>query len=432
MPFFQYQATDRQGNPVHGTVQASSVDEARRGLALQGFVVTGIRDPRVAQTSSPPVASHRPIESPTPLRPVQLNPIASRPLGEPVKTRFSKDSDIYFIFSQLASYFRSGLSAFQAFRDIGQQQRRDDLREALLRVSTRVEEGSGIADVLALYPYLFPRHVVGTVRAAETGGYLPDALDSIANQADSSRKMRRLMVWLGWFAIGIPPTIPFGIALFNAVLKSWDVQEATGGTAPVATTVGRGFMQELLGPLGIYSLVVGILFLIFAFYWQSMKMRTTRHRLALLVPTVGRRARAESFAAFTWNLSNLSRAAVAPRRAFALALDTVPNQAIREDLAVQANRMTDQTKLSEALGATKLLPFEIGAMVQTGEVTGDVSGQLLNGSASQMEAFVHEDRSLKSRVGCWMAILFFVVAPLVLTRMYSGYLIGLIKKLTVE
>ncbi|HJP84084.1 MAG TPA: type II secretion system F family protein [Fimbriimonadaceae bacterium] len=406
------------------------MDEATRGLALQGFVVTGIRDPRVAQTSVPPVASHRPTESPAPVRPVQLNPTAPRSLGEPVKTRFSKDSDIYFIFSQLASYFRSGLSASQAFRDIGQQQQRDDLRDALLRVSARVEEGSGIADVLALYPYLFAPHVVGTVRAAETGGYLPDALDSIADQADSSRKMRRLMVWLGWFAIGIPPTIPFGIALFNAVLKSWDVQEATGGTAPVATTVGRGFMQELLGPLGIYSFVVGAIFLFIAFYWQSLKMRPTRHRLALLVPTVGKRARAESFAAFTWNLSNLSRAAVPPRRAFTLALATVPNEAIRHELEVQANRMTDQTKLSEALGATKMLPFELGAMVQTGEVTGDVSGQLLNGAASQMEAFVHEDRSLKSRVYTWMAILFFFVAPLVLLWMYSGFLIGLIQKLT--
>ena len=79
-----------------------------------------------------------------------------------------------------------------------------------------------------------------------------------------------------------------------------------------------------------------------------------------------------------------------------------------------------------------MLPFEIGAMVQTGEVTGDVSGQLLNGAASQMEAFVHEDRSLKTRVYWWMAILFFVVAPLVLTWMYSGYLIGLIQKLTGE
>jgi type II secretory pathway component PulF len=433
MPFFQFQATDNQGNPITGTVQAGSLDEANRALANQGFKVTGLRDPNVMAPPSVQTAAQPRVatfERPITPAPVRVNTPAPRPLGEPRKTKYSQDKDIYFIFSQLAAYFKSGINPAQAFTEIGNKQPREDIREAMLFVASRVGEGSGIANLLALYPFLFAPHVVGAVRAGEMGGYLPEAMENISAQADSSRKMRRWMVWLGLFAIGIPPAIPIGNALFNSVIASWDVQEATGGNAPVAATVGKGFVKEMLGPIGIYSLVILILFIILALTWQSMWFRTLRHRMALRVPTVGRRARAEGFAAFTWNLSNLSRAGIAPRQAFRLATDTVPNQDIRLALERQADQMTDQTKLSEALHGTKMLPYELSAMVQTGEITGDVPGQLMNGAKVQQQEFDHQDKNVRTRVGCWMLLLFFLVGPVIVAALYGDFLIKMINRLS--
>ncbi|MBC8063785.1 MAG: type II secretion system F family protein [Chlorobia bacterium] len=433
MPFFQYQATDKQGNPIQGTVQAGTLDEANRALALQGFKVTGLRDPSViaapsVQTMAPPRSLS--FERPGVPAPVRVNSPTARPLGEARKTRYSQDKDIYFIFSQLAAYFKSGINPAQAFTEIGSKQQREDIKEAMLFVASRVGEGSGIADLLALYPFLFAPHVVGAVRAGEMGGYLPEALENIAAQADSSRKMRRWMVWLGLFAIGIPPVVPIGMALFNSVIASWDAQEASGGTAPVAATVGRGFVQELLGSLGVYSLIVFILFVVLAFSWQSMWFRRFRHKLALMIPTIGKRARAEGFAAFTWNLSNLAKAGIAPRQSFQLASETVPNLDIRLALENQWRHMNDQTKLSEALEGTKMLPHELSAMVQTGEVTGDVAGQLLNGARAQQQEFEHQDKNVKTRVGCWMLLLFFLVGPVLVAFLYGDFLTKMITKLT--
>ena len=427
MPFFQYQATDRRGLPVQGTVQANSLDEANRALAQQGYQVHGIRQPgsvtATAPTQTPPArpvsASEQPLS-----RPVQVPARQAR--QEPIrKTRYSKESDLFFIFSQLSSYFKAGINPAQAFKEIGDKQRREDFREALLLVASRTGEGSSIADTLALYPYLFPPHVVGAVRSGETGGYLPEAMDGVAAQADSSRKMRRWMIWLGWFAIGIPPVIPIGKALFNAVLGSWKVQEQTGGTAPVAQTVLSGFLRELSGPLGILSLIVLAVFVAGAFVWQTVAFRELRHRLALMVPTIGKRAKAESFAAFTWTLSQLSRSGVSPRQSYLLAMETVPNLHIRNLLAEQGRQMTDRTKLSDALHATQMLPYELSAMVQTGEVTGDVAGQLMHGAIAQREEFEHQSKNLIQRVGCWMALLFFMVGPLVLMWLYRDFLLGL-------
>jgi type II secretory pathway component PulF len=433
MPFFQYQATDRQGNPIQGTVQAGSLDEANRALAHQGFRVTSLRDPNVmaaptTHAAAPPRTAT--FERPGAPAPIRVNTPTARPLGEPRKTRYSQDKDIYFIFSQLASYFKSGINPAQAFTEIGSKQPRQDIKESLLLVASRVGEGSGIADILALYPYLYAPHVVGTIRAGEVGGYLPEAAENIAAQADSSRKMRRWMLWLGVCAAGIPPAIPIGQALFNGVLRSWDKQEATGGQANPMAALGEGFIKEITGPIGIFWLIGMILFVILLFCWQAMWMRRLRHKLALMIPTIGKRNRAESFAAFTWNLSNLSRAAIPPRQAFNLATQTVPNQKIRQALEEQGRQMTDQTKLSEALHGTKLLPYELAAMVQTGEVTGDVAGQLLQGAKAQQQELDHQHNQTKMRVGCWVALLGVCVGPLVIMWLYRDFMLGLIQKLT--
>ena len=440
MPFFQYQASDKSGDPVQGTVQAGSLDEANLALTRQGYRVHQIGNPGAPATAAPPVVqapTHRapvvsmPIEQSfqrsSALSPARPGPAQQEPFR---KTRYSTEADLYFLFNQLASYFKSGINPAQAFKEVGDKQRRADFKECLHLVAARSGEGQSIADTLALYPYLFPPHAVGTVRAGETGGYLPEAMDTIAAQADSSRKMRRWMVWLGWFAIGIPPVIPIGRALFNSVLASWAVQDASGGTAPVGSTIWNGFVKELSGPLGIFSVIILVVFVVGAFAWQSMAFRRLRHWLTLIVPTIGKRASAESMAAFTWNLSNLSRAGISPRQSYLLATETVPNLHIKEAMLEQGRQMTDQTKLSDALHNTKMLPYELTMMVQTGEVTGDVAGQLMNGAVAQREEFDHQSKNLVQRVGCWMALLFFLVGPLVVIWLYRDFLLGLISTLT--
>ncbi len=413
------------------------MEEATRALGLQGFKVTGLHDPSRAPAPAP-----KPTTSQVPRRgvveylgtpaPIQVNTPTARPLGEPRKTAYSREKDIYFIFSQLSAYFKSGVNPAEAFTNIASKQTRQDIKESLLLVASRVGEGSGIADILSLYPYLYPPHVVGAIRAGEVGGYLPEAAENIAGQADSSRKMRRLMVWLGLCAVGIPPAIPIGQSMFNAVEKSWDAQEAAGGNAPVAATLWNGFVKEITGPLGITWLIILILFVILIFAWQSMPVRLLRHRLALLVPTIGKRNRAESFAAFTWNLSNLTKAAVSPRESYNLAAQTVPNQRIRQALEEQGRLMTDQTKLSEALFETKMMPFELSAMVQTGELTGDVPGQLLNGARAQQQEFESQSNYTKMRVGCWIALLATCIGPAAVFWLYRDFMLGLMKRILGE
>ncbi|MCC7229593.1 MAG: type II secretion system F family protein [Fimbriimonadaceae bacterium] len=432
MPFFQYQATDKQGNPIQGTVQASDVQEASRALALQGFRVSDLREPGAAPPiARPATAPPNPIESVRPSG-VALQPPAAKPIGPIRKTRKGTDKDTYFLFSQIASYLKAGTNPATAFAEVGRKYPRSDYREAFQMVAAKVTEGKGIAEIMEQYPYLFSPNVVGQVRAGEYGGYLPEAMDSIVDQADASRKMRRWFLWLGISVFSILPSYLIGKGLLGGVLRSWDTQEATGGTAPVGPAVMAGIVKEFSGPLGIFSIVSMTLLIVGIYVWQQMPLRVTRHRLALAVPTVGKRARAEAFAAFAWNLSHLGKAGITPIQSWQLAADTVPNQAIRETLLEQRAHMNDRTKLSEALQRTKMLPYEFGAMVQTGEITGDIAGQLMNGARSQQDEFRYQDNAAKKRAGCWIALVNVAFAALLFFWLYSDLLLGVMDKFSKE
>ncbi|MBN9502179.1 MAG: hypothetical protein BGO01_19040 [Armatimonadetes bacterium 55-13] len=443
MPFFQFTATNSQGQPMQGQVQAGSLEEANRALTQQGYRVSDLRESnRLAPNApSPSPNAQRPVANapsiaPNAQRPTpnaqHINTPAPKPKRHRVKTRYGTEKDTFFLFSQLAALFKSGVNASQAFHDLGMRNRRSDYREAMMEVSRNVIEGGSIADTLERYPYLFAPHVVGTVRAGEVGGYLPEAFETISSQADSSRKFRRWFVWLGWAVVSVLICVPIGKAFTDGAVNSWDVQEKSGGMAPGGATLLAQIWQLIKWPIGPLTILVTLIFIAVSYIWQSMRFRELRHRLVLLAPAATKRAKSESFAAFSWNLSNLARSGIAPHRAWELASATVPNQAIRASLDAQGAQMTEQTKLSEALFNTRMIPHEYSALVQTGEITGDVPGQLMQAARMSQDEFGIHDKMAKGRVGCWILIVSFGIGTLVIYALYGGFWTKLIPKIIGE
>jgi type II secretory pathway component PulF len=81
--------------------------------------------------------------------------------------------------------------------------------------------------------------------------------------------------------------------------------------------------------------------------------------------------------------------------------------------------MSDATKLSDALGRTQLVPQEYAPMVQTGEITGDIPGQLFMASQATQNEFETQDKFARGRVGCWILLLF-LLGGVILFGMFYG------------
>jgi type II secretory pathway component PulF len=454
MPFFQYTATDKQGRSVQGTVQASTAQEAASALARGGLMVSGIADTRTGsvqtpapppQTAPPPVRSAPPaVQAPQPrpiVRPAEspyvhpmptINSLGGKNLGDPRKTRWGSDKDLYFIFSQLSSYVRSGAGIAIGASNLANTHRRPDYRESLALIAKNSAEGNKISDTLELFPFLYPPHVIGMVRAGEIGGYLPEALEAVSGQAMNSIKFRRWFVWLGATTLMVVGCLIVMQVMLNAAIGSIKRQDQAGGTLPGFGTLFSEMGKTLLWPMGPFILVLLIGIFVGGHLWQSTPFRRWRHRMALLVPSTGKRARAEAFAAFSWNMAMLSKSGIPPRQVWKLAAATMPNMEMRHQMELESARMTDTTKLSESLARTKTVPDEYAPMVQTGEITGDIPGQLLHASRGTQQEFETHDKFAKGRVGCWMLLVMAIGSVMIEVMYTKGFMSPLIKMFTEE
>jgi type II secretory pathway component PulF len=347
-----------------------------------------------------------------------------------IKTKFGRDRDLFFLFSQLAQYFRSGVSPHVGLSNLAQRSR-PRYQESLEAAAAAVGEGKRLSDVFERYPYLYPPDVVGTLRAGETAGYLGEACDRIADQLQMSNRLKRRLAWFLIILIGLVVAFPIVYAIVNASLSSIAAQDKAGGSLPVAGTLVTAVRVELVRILPI-ALPCLVAFIGFLFFWHSMPMRELRHRIVLGFPVLGGRVKAEAMARFTWAMGMVSRGGMSGQNTFLLAAETVPNLILRRKLVDAAKSMHEAERLSVALKRSQALPVEYAHIVETGETTGDVPRALADINRATDADFRARDGSAVTLVsfifyGALGVLTLFMVA--FLWRMYAS---GIITTLTTE
>jgi general secretion pathway protein F len=435
MPFFRYIASDANGRTLEGTLQATSGQEATQLLARQGLSVThlsgsgtpvasAVQKPtvRASPWPAPAAASPRSSVETRPAAPPHVNSIQS--VAKPtnvVRTKRGSDKHLFFMFSQLAGYFRAGMNPRTAFQDIASKSP-PLYQPSLQEIAQRAGEGLQISEVLERYPDLYPPHVVGMVRAGEMAGFLPEAFQEVADWAHPSYRLKRAMSIFNNVAVILVVGFPIGLAVVNGSLNSWDVQEASGGETPVGPLLIR-LMSRAALPLILPTALILVAYYLGRYFWKGDANRMNRHRLLLTVPILGRRARAESLRQFAYALGLISQAGVSPHTAFGLSADAMANLDMAERLRATSVKSDTSTKLTTMLGASDVVPREYQNVIDTGEITGDVPGAALHVADATNVEFQAADGSTKY-VKSFLGILVFgagiILFFLLLRFMMSG------------
>ncbi|HWA82187.1 MAG TPA: type II secretion system F family protein, partial [Fimbriimonadaceae bacterium] len=181
MPTFEYTAIDRQGNSVQGQVQANNRDEAALSLTRTGLLVSRLAQSNASMPAQAPARTPAPVtpsiqQSQTgrllPGAPPVLNasaggvatkaalktPIQAAQKKSVIRTKRGTDKDLYFLFSQLQSYARSGVNPVESLTNLSQTCPKEDYRKALAEAADAAKEGRPISDVFERYVDLFPPH----------------------------------------------------------------------------------------------------------------------------------------------------------------------------------------------------------------------------------------------------------------------------------
>ncbi|MCS7065932.1 MAG: type II secretion system F family protein, partial [Fimbriimonadales bacterium] len=159
---YRYQAIDPAGRPQMGTIQAENPLEAQRLLQAQGYLVQ-----QLVEVREP---THPPQQTAT----APVRPAVSPALGRWESAEVN-DRSLGLLFAQLASFLKAGYTAADAFQHLSRRVLNKRLQHACMELSRVAQRGGRLSDGMEQFPALFPAFTVGAIRAAEAGGYLPDA-----------------------------------------------------------------------------------------------------------------------------------------------------------------------------------------------------------------------------------------------------------------
>lgn len=409
MPYFRYTAEDSDGRTLDGTVEANTVEQATYAVQLRGLRITSI------------AMGEKSIVAASPVAPALSGP-AVPPPAMVTRTRPIDDKYRHFLFLQLSQQLKAGISPSQALQTVARHARTPAVQEALQAAARETGEGRALSDALSRYPDLFPANVIGTLRAGEEAGFLPMAAEVLADQAGSTHAFKRFF-WFVWvLAANALIAIPLMIWLTRSLLGAYDRYESGRGDGAIGGEMAAR-MPILLVAL---ALITGAVFL-GRWWFGRLEMRGFRHRLGLKWPIFGARARHENLSYFAWLLSMVSRAGIAPNRAWWLAANAVPNEAVRDELLEAGQRMREGSRLSEAM-VGRLFPEQFAGAVATGEIVGDVPGALDRMALAGKTEFESAQTYAKIRGGCWGALALVVTSGILLILFYKFWYQDLLQK----
>lgn len=356
MPLYRYEALDRTGNKVVGAMQVTDEQSLTARLVGMGYQPTQVE---VAQSNLRGATGTL----------TGLGVPAAGSAAAATSRLTASDRAIAQLFHQFHIAFRSGMPAIQAVSTVAAQTHESGLREALMEISLGVQNGTPISDQMERYPLIFTKGDAGTLRAAEMGGFLPEALALLAAQHEQDdNTQRRLKIWV-WFFHANVALIPFIVAMlfFFPAFAAADFKLAAGLSA-----VGRAFVTISLPLLALYiGSLIG-----FKSLRKSPRFRERWHRLLLKLPIAGKINYLRANAVFTRTLQYLNRAGVDMRSAWETAAGAVPNLSLAERFASGLSVVHSTGRFSAAIQHTGLLdPYDAG-MVATGEATGEIAEAL--------------------------------------------------------
>lgn len=433
MNVFSYQAFDRSGQQHSGTLEAANANDLVRRLSTQGLIVQSV-NPVAAQPIAPvaPVVA-APVVQPAPViaKPrIAYDPILEQPVSkrvnvlpplEPILTGFFKDHDLFLLMAQFANLLRSGVSPAEACHHLaGRISLKPKVKKALEQMAKTTSQGYSLADAMGQFPEIFPPGTVGAVRAGSEGGYMWQSCQYVADQTQSSWRLRRVGSWVAlafWSTIILVPFIPifrYGSQQLMRMFNEPDIVPVNAWLTGIGTA--------LMGPWGIVALLMLVTCFWGSYVTGRLKFLPLRHQLAAKLPLIARRTKLENMDAFAFHIEHLSIAGISPYAAYKSAASAVPNVIVAEELRRAGASMHEASKLSVALHQTGVMPPEYVNLVETGELTGQVAGAL-----NQVQVMADAERKnwemfLKIKAWVWIGLLTFGFSTIFFALMYRGFL----------
>ena len=349
MASYGYEAVDKTGKIVKGSIEADNEEKAKAEIKQQGLTLMEIK----AQS-----ALTKDIN-------IQIG-------GKP------KPRDLSVFCRQFVAMTKAGVSILEALRMLSEQTENQKLREATDGVRVSVEKGETLARSLAEYPKVFPSLLVNMVAAGESSGSLDVALERMAVQFEKSAKTKSLvkkaMIYPVVLCIVMVAVVivMLVVVIPNYVNMFADMDAELPGITK-AVMVASDF---IIGKWFILVPAIVVIVLAIRAFAKTDAGRHVFHGLKLKIPAMKNLEVKSASAMMARTLSTLLAAGVPLIEAVHIVANTMENVYFKEALDNCKNEIIIGQPLSRPLEECGLFPPMVYHMTRIGEEAGNTEEML--------------------------------------------------------
>ncbi|MCS5519694.1 type II secretion system F family protein [Curtobacterium flaccumfaciens] len=282
--------------------------------------------------------------------------------------------DLAIMSRQASTMLTSGLSLLRTLTILSDQTENKKLKDILGKVRDDVERGVSFSDAVAKYPVDFPPIMINMIRAGETGGFLDQAMDSIATNFEKEHKLRSTIKSAMTYPVVVlvMSLVAVAIMLIFIVPIFQDMFSSLGGTLPLPTQI----LVSLSHAMRYVAIPLAIVVVLAWLWWRANK-NTERVRafidpITLKLPVFGPLQKKIVIARFARNFSNMIGAGVPILQALRIVGEVSNNFVVKRALDNVAEAVRKGESIAVPLAAQSVFPPMVTQMVAVGEDAGSL------------------------------------------------------------
>ena len=349
MASYGYEAINKMGKELKGSIEADTEDMARAQLKQQGLIVLSLSSQSL------------------------LTKDINIEIGGSVTPR-----DLAVFCRQFVSMSKAGVSILECLNLLREQTENKRLAKAIREVQSEVEKGETLATGLGKQDKIFPNLMITTIAAGEASGSLEVSLERMAEQFEKSAKtqalVKKAMIYPALVAI---VAIIVVIVMLVVVIPSYTEMFADLGTELPGITKAVVAMSDFIMNYW-FVLIPVIIALVFAIktFCKTPAGQLLTSRIALKIPVFKNITVKSACSQLARTLATLLAAGVPLVEAVDIVAKTMQNVLFRDAMLEARDEIIKGVPLSQPLETCGLFPPMLYHMVRIGEESGNTEEML--------------------------------------------------------
>lgn len=381
MKQFRYKGYDKQGAAISDSIAAATKAEALATLAQRAIYVSEL----VEQTAGP-FASFR------------NNQVTL--------------TDKLFLTRELSLLLSAGLKIDRGISLLAETTEKPALKELLSAINADLKTGKKISEAFAKHDKVFDKLYINLLKIAEETGQLPQVFSGLAEDLAYRQALsNKIKQAISYPTVILAVCILSIVFIFNVVVPNLATMFADIEHLPIYTRALLGVSDFMLQ---YQWWVLGALLLLGYSLKQALakpQFQRSFSNFLLQIPFVKNAILQTARIRFNDSLSLMLKAGIVIDKALLLAIESISNQNIQQELYIAAEKISHGTRLSNALGSTRIFPAYFASILAVGEEAGEL--------AKVFTEIAHRSRDSFNQ---WVARMTAVLEPLLILGM--GLIVG--------